>query len=101
MNKTDDVKALVLSAVRKAGRKAFFDTNEYISKRLVPGQYHLYSSLGAVSSAEIRINIDDRIKNRTINSKLSELVKDGALLTKKSGRYNLYWLAKTDYLTDS
>ncbi len=101
MSKSDDVKALVLAAVKLAGKKAFLETNEYISKRLVPGQYHLYSSLGSVSAVEIRAHIDDRIENSTVNNKLSSLIKDGVLLSKRKGRCNLYWLAKTDYLTDS
>lgn len=101
MKSTDDVKALVLTAIKLTARKAFLETNEYISKCLLPSQYHLYSTLGSVSAAEIKVNIDDRIKDSAIHSKLSILVKEGVLLSRKQGRCNLYWLPKTDYLTNS
>ena len=98
---TDDIKAVVLIAIQVAARQAFFNTNEFISKRLVPGQYHLYAELGSVTRDEIRQHIDDRISTTSVNKKLKELVQEGKLLTKSSGRIKVYWLSNTEFLQDS
>lgn len=101
-NKTEnDITALVVTAVKQAGKKAFFETNEYISKRLVKSQYINYANLASVSHADIYMNIGTEIKKSKLSNKLAALVKEGVLNKSKNGGVNLYFLTDTDYLTNS
>jgi hypothetical protein len=94
----ENIKALVLNAIKVAARHAFFNTNEYISKRLVPGQYHQYPQMASVSFADIHKHVNTSIKKAEITYSITKLVSDGVLAKKKRGKINLYWLPVTDYL---
>lgn len=92
---------IVLSAVKAAGRKAFFETNEFISKRLVSGQYHLYSQLACVTTADVRLAIDVPMKASIVSKKLQQLTNSGLINKKSQGNLNLYWVTDPGYLTAS
>ena len=93
-----EIQESVLVAIQKAGRSAFFSTNEYITKRLLPEQYDLYSSLSAASFIEIFTNLDDRVSKKQARTAIAALVKSKQLVSNKVGRFNFYHLANMDYL---
>jgi hypothetical protein len=88
----------VLKAAQSVARQMFFQTNEFISKRLVPGQYHLYADLAAFTAADVRMALDDGTKASVVTNRLGELVKSGALIKRSAGQHNLYWFADTAFL---
>lgn len=93
-----DIQQSVLVAIQKAGRSAFFSTNEYITKRILPEQYDSYADLSAASFTEIFTNLDDRVSKKQARSAIAKLVESEQLVSNKVGRFNFYRLANMDYL---
>lgn len=93
-----EIEGLVLCAIRKACKSAFFCSNEYITKRLTNNEYHDYIKLSAVSFIEISANLDDRVNEKQARRVISALVSSKLLASKKLGKISFYWLKDINYL---
>lgn len=89
----------VKRALSKAGRKHFFQTNEFISRGLVPGQYHLYADLAACTIDDVIIEFGGSVTRNKIRSQLNELVDAGLVSRQRMGNLAFYWIRNTQYLT--
>lgn len=93
-----DITKIVLSAFKDKAVTNFFELNEYITKRLVPGQYNQYPELASTSVNELILLVGAGVDKKDIRNVLNKECLAGRMKKKIIGTANVFWLVDTDFL---
>ncbi len=98
MSEKIDIQKIVLTAFRTKAREHFFELNEYITKRLVPGQYHQYPELASASINDLLLLVGVGVDKKDIRNILNKECLAGKMKKKMIGQANVFWLVETEFL---